>query len=269
MSDIELSALVVVHNEEARIAACLERLSFADEIVVVLDKCTDGTEGIAQGYTDQFVEGAWELEGPRRNAGIDACNGCWILEVDADEWVPPALAAEIRQVIKTSQASRHLIFVDNYVGKRLVRHGWGASFGKAAYPGLFRKGSKVWGDQRLHPSLTLTGQEGPALTERLIHWVDRDTSDMLRRLNGYSTARAKDLLDSGNIGSLANNIRRFFSRFVKCYWGRKGYREGRLGLLIALCAGLYPLLSYLKAATELENKSGSKTADQSKDSAHG
>jgi len=78
--------------------------------------------------------------------------------------------------------------------------------------------------------------------------VDRDISDMIKRLNSYSTARANDLIDSGDIGSMANNVRRFFSRFFKCYVSRKGYREGGLGLLIAICAGLFPLLSYIKAA---------------------
>ena len=42
METIQLSALVVAYNEEARLAACLDGLTFADETVVVLDKCTDG-----------------------------------------------------------------------------------------------------------------------------------------------------------------------------------------------------------------------------------
>ncbi len=70
---------------------------------------------------------------------------------------------------------------------------------------------------------------------------------MLRRLDRYSSARAQDLRDSGDIGSYGRNIRRIPSRFWKCYVGRKGYREGPWGFLIALCAALYPILSYLKA----------------------
>ena len=44
MSTPKLSAVTSVHNEEDRLAACLERVKFADEIVVVLDRCTDGIE---------------------------------------------------------------------------------------------------------------------------------------------------------------------------------------------------------------------------------
>ncbi len=84
------------------------------------------------------------------------------------------------------------------------------------------------------------------------HYIDRDISDMIHRLDRYSTMRARDLRDSGNIGTFAHNLRRLFSRFFKCYVSRKGYREGGYGFLIALFAGLYPLLSYLKAKLEEE-----------------
>jgi len=250
---VKLSAVISVHNEEERLAACLERLAFADEIVVLLDKCSDRSGAIAAEYTGRVIEGAWPKEGARRNAGIEACKGEWILEVDADEHVPEALAAEIRRVIETTAYDWHEIPVDNHIGGRLVRWGWGASFGKAAYPGLFRKGVKTWGDQRVHPALAWRGKKGPMLTERLKHYVDRDISDMIRRLDNYSTAKAADLREAGETwGSMATNVRRIFSRFIKCYVFRKGYREGGYGFLIALLASLYPVLSHLKARLEDE-----------------
>ena len=250
MSGIALSALVVVHDEEKRLATCLERLKFADEIVVVLDDCRDRSKEIALRFTGRIVEGAWEREGGRRNTGIDACAGTWILEVDADEHVPDALAGEIRRTVETSGYDWHEIPVDNYIGARLVRWGWGASYGKAAYPGLFRKGAKRWGDQRVHPRLEWSGRKGRMLENRIEHYVDRDISDMIRRLDAYSSARARDLRESGELGTLRANLRRLFSRFFKCYVMRKGYREGGHGLLVALFAGLYPLLSHLKARLE-------------------
>ena len=246
-----LSALVVAHNEEERLAACLDHLTFADEIVVVLDRCTDGSRDIAARYTDRLIEGAWPVEGHRRNAGLEACTGDWIVEVDADEHLPESLAREIRVTISTANHGYFLIPFDNFIGDRRVRYGWGAYWGVSSAPRLSAKGSKRWGEQSVHPSLTLPVQLGK-LNERMLHYVDRDISDMLRRLDSYTTANARDLRASGDIGTLGHNIRRIFSRFWKCYVSRKGYREGHYGFLIALMAGLYPILSYLKARLEAE-----------------
>ena len=242
-----LSALVVARNEEAQLAACLETLRFADEIVVVLDRCTDGSHAIAEGFGATIVEGAWPLEGPRRHAGIDACSGDWILEVDADERVPEALTREIRTAIRDAAPGYFVIPFDNFIGKRLVRYGWGASFGVMATARLFTPGAKQWGDQRVHPRVELTGRERH-LRARMHHYVDRDLSDMVNRLQRYTDARAADLRESGApLPPLIWTIRRSFSRFFKCYVKRRGYREGRWGFAIALMAALYPLLSHLKA----------------------
>lgn len=244
-----LSALVVAHNEELQLADCLECLKFADEIVVVLDKCSDGSRTIAARYTDHLIEGKWDIEGERRNTGIEACSGDWIIEVDSDERVSTALSNEIRQTIGKSKSGYFLIPFDNYIGDKRVRYGWGASWGVSAAPRLFCKGYKRWGDQRIHPALDLKGPKG-VLKNRIVHYVDRDISDMINRLDRYTTAKAADLRASGNIGSFGHNVRRIFSRFWKCYVARRGYREGPYGFLIALFASLYPVLSYLKARLE-------------------
>lgn len=251
-----LSALVVAHNEEAQLGDCLDALAFADERVVVLDRCTDGSKEIALAHGARILEGAWELEGPRRNAGIDACTGGWILEVDADERVTPELAAEIRATIAAAPYGHFLIPYDNYVGDRLVKYGWGAAWGVSATVRLFandpdRGPAKRWGDQRVHPGLDLRGERG-RLDASMVHYVDRNISDMIHRLDRYTTARARDLRESGDMGTFGHNVRRIFSRFWKCYVARRGYREGQYGFLIALMAGLYPILSYLKAHLEDE-----------------
>ncbi len=244
-----LSALIVAHNEEAQLADCLQQLRFADQVVVVLDRCTDRTKAIAEEFGAEIIEGAWPIEGDRRNTGIDACTSDWVLEVDADERVGPALAREIGDVIGRGDHRHYLIPFDNYVGSRLIKYGWGAAWGVSATVRLFQKGAKRWGRERVHPQVDLVGSQG-VLVNAMTHYVDRDISDMLRRLDRYSTARAADLRDSGDIGSLGANVRRIFSRFWKCYVGRKGYREGPYGFLIALMAGLYPVLSHLKARLE-------------------
>ncbi len=247
---IRLSAVISVHDEEAQLAECLEGLSFADEIVVLLDKCSDRSGEIAKQFTERVIDGAWAVEGERRNAGIEACWGEWVFEIDADERVSGELADEIRETIRTTDNDIFNVPVDNYVGGKLIRHGWGGLFGKNGYPGLFRKGVKIWGPERMHPHLHVTGRQGPDLETPIAHYVDRDVSDMLMRLDRYTTLRALDLADSGDIGSFANMVRKIFSRFWKCYVLRRGYREDGYGFVIALCAALYPVISHLKAALE-------------------
>ncbi|MBI1208802.1 MAG: glycosyltransferase [Azospirillum sp.] len=250
MSNPRLSAVLCVHDEADQLAECLALLAFCDELVVVLDRCTDGSREIAAGFGARLIEGAFEIEGDRRNAAIAAATGDWLLEIDADERISPTLGEEIRRTVRSSTADWHRIPVDNYVGQRLIRYGWGASFGRGQVAALFRRSAKRWGDQRVHPKIALRGRVGATLETPLAHYVDTGISDMIRRLDRYTSARARDLRENGIDEGLGRNVKRMFSRFYKCYVGRKGYKEGGWGFLIALMAALYPVLSHLKATLE-------------------
>jgi len=246
-----LSALVVVHNEEAQLADCLTTLGFADELVVVLDRSSDGSARIAEGFGARTLHGAWPIEGDRRKTGIEACSGDWILEVDADERVPPALAAEVRQAIDTAEPGYFLIPFANHIGHRHVRFGWGAYNGVSMKPCLFAKGCKLWGRQRVHPKIELKGARRE-LSQPMTHYVYKDVADVIDRLNRYSSLNAEQMRADGSIGTLWPNLRRMFSRFWKSYVSRRGYREGLYGLLLGLFSALYPILSYIKVRLEEE-----------------
>ena len=250
---INLSVLIIVHNEEKQLKACLETVKFADEIVVILDRCTDKSKLIAKKYTDKIYEGSWDIEGKRRNYGIKKCNGKWIFEIDADERVPRDLKKEIINIVKKSKKDWHQVDVKNFFGDKIIRFGWGCYIGKSSYVGLFRKKSKIWGMQRVHPKIFLKGKRGKKLEKKLIHFYCKSIYDLFEKLNSYSTAKAKDLQDNDNDESFIRNFRRIFSRFWKCYILRKGYKEKEIGLAIAISAGLYPILSYLKYKTETKN----------------
>ncbi len=245
-----LTALVVARNEAARLSDCLKALAFADEIVVLLDRTADASSEIARAAGARIVEGAWPIEGDRRNAGLAACAGAWVLEVDADEIVPPDLAAEIRESIAGTSHAGFLIPFENRLCGRVVRHGWGGMVGVREVLRLSRRGTKTWGRARVHPPVTLNGSAG-----RLAHPIAHDmggVSDLLRRLDRWSAWRAADLREQGATGSLPANIRRAAGRFLKCYIGRGGWREGPVGFLIATAAALYPLLSHLRARIETD-----------------
>jgi glycosyltransferase involved in cell wall biosynthesis len=227
-------------------------LSFADEIVVLLDRCTDRSAEIARRYAHRTIAGDFPLEGPRRAAAVAASSGDWVLEVDADEIVSAPLAAEIRAVVNSDpQADFFQVPIENYVGDHLIRNGWGGSFGTTSVARLFRSGVKSWGLEHVHPTVRFSGVQGRPLHHGIAHRVDTDIGDMMRRLERYTALRAADLSQRPR-GGVAANLFRAARRFYKCYVSRKGYREGDWGILIALMAALYPLISTLRARLEAD-----------------
>lgn len=249
-----LSVLVVARNEERNLPACLDSAEFADEIVVILDRSTDGSAAIARGRGARVVEGSWPNEGERRNAGIACCQGDWIIELDADERISPVLREELRQRLPGLKPGHYLIPFRNHIGGVPVRWGWGAYNGVGAKAALFSRGMKRWGDGEVHPKIFLDGESG-RLQNPIEHFVYDDVAAMFDRLNRYSSAAAREAVRQNRIPGPAATARRFFSRFLKSWVQRQGWREGWRGAALALFSGLYPVLTYIKAR-EIESRGG-------------
>ena len=244
-----LSALIMAHNEEAILESCLEKLIFCDEIVVILDKSTDNSKKIAQNFSKKIFEGSWEYEGDRRNFGIKKCTSDWIIEVDADEHISKKLADEIIKTINLEDKyNNYHIKIHNYIGSKLVKYGWGGTIGRGGVTCLFKKGTKTWGKQRVHPKIKFIGKFGPTLQNQIDHYFVKDISSLFSKFNNWTYLKSLDIIEDKNSNEkLSKNIRRIISRFLKNYYKRKGYREGKVGFLLALFSGLFPIFSYLRA----------------------
>ncbi len=243
----KISAVIVAHNEEKKIADCLRSLDFVDEIVVVLDKCTDGTKAIVQNFTNKIIEGSWKIEGARRNVAVSAATGDWILEIDADERISKELAQEIL-AIKNDQPCAFIAPIHNYIGKRFVQYGWLRTLGVVERQTMHYRGVKKYHeDKEIHPTCDLSA-EVKYLKNPIIHLVDEDVADLIARFNRYTNWKANDMIAKKKIkGGFFYSIVAFKLRFIKSFFVKKGYKEGLLGVLIAVLCGLYPLVSYLKA----------------------
>ena len=253
MTTEKLSLLIVAHNEERQIEQCIASGKFADEIVVLLDRSDDSTAEIAARAGAKVIAGNWPDEGDRRTAGIGACTGDWILELDADERVSPMLADEVKAAIRSGNADYYLIPFRNYVGGKWVRYGWGAYNGVSAKASLFRRGAKRWFGGTVHPAISLEGRK-EWMSGHIDHFVDADLSAMYERLNRYSSAAAADAVAQRRIPRPSTTARRIFSRFLKSYWQRKGYREGWRGIALAVFSALYPVLTHLKIREQMETQ---------------
>jgi len=245
---VKLSALVCAHNEEARLAECLRRLEFCDEIVVVADRCTDRTQEIARHFGARVIDGIFPLESQRKAAGVSACLGEWVLEVQPDEHVGAALAYEVRAAIHGRPCGDWFdVPIDNFVGTTLVRRGWGADLGEVLSPRLYRRAVKRWKAGRVGPAVTLEGRHAGALETPLARFADLDVSHLMARMDRQAALRAQDLADAGETGGLVADVMRGLGRFWTSYVWRRGLREGELGFLVALMAGVSDVLCGVRA----------------------
>jgi glycosyltransferase involved in cell wall biosynthesis len=97
---LRLSVAIIARNEERNLPACLASAAFADEIVVVDHASSDRTASIARERGARVVETTdWRGFGAQKNRALDACTGEWILSLDADERVTPALRAAIERAL--------------------------------------------------------------------------------------------------------------------------------------------------------------------------
>jgi glycosyltransferase involved in cell wall biosynthesis len=244
-----ISALIVARNEEKRIEECLSSLTFVDEIVVILDRSTDKTLKICKRFSNKIFSGKWTCEGKRRNFGIEKCSSEWIFEVDADEIITNSLALEVKKKIKLNKYDYFYIPLTNHIYSTPVKYGWMACLAPDGKFCLFKKKNKFWHEGLVHPSYSIKGEKGPFLENYINHFMSKDISELLVRFNRNSSLHALELKNK-NLKKYFS-FRKVFSRFLKSYFLRKGYKEGKLGFLICILNALYPMVSAIKSREDL------------------
>ena len=140
-----LGIAVITFNAAARLAQCLEAVSFADEIVVIDGGSTDATVGIAEAHRARVIEAPdWPGFGPQKNRALDALATDWVLSIDADEVVSPDLGAAIRAALSKPQADVYAVDrLSNFCGQWVRHSGWYPDW----IPRLFKRGTARFSDQ--------------------------------------------------------------------------------------------------------------------------
>ena len=247
---MDISALVIARNEEDNIEKALLSLNFVDEIVVVLDRSTDKTSKICKKFTKKIYEGNWVCEGKRRNFGIQKCRSKWILEIDADEIVTKPLANEITKKIKSEECDYFYIPLINYVNSIEIKYGWMACLAPDGKFSLFKNKHKKWNTGLVHPSYEIYGKKGKIFDNYIQHFMSKDISELLKRFNRNSSLYAKELKEKNKDIKKLLSVRKIFSRFLKSYISRMGYKSGTLGLLVCILNAIYPIVSAVKSVED-------------------
>jgi glycosyltransferase involved in cell wall biosynthesis len=239
-----ITAAVITLNEEANLAACLESVAFADEIVVLDAGSTDGTLEIARRFTDRVYSEPWAGYSRQKNRAFDLATGDWILSLDADERITPDLGAEIVVLLEDPPPAvdgYRLPFKVYYRGK-WIRHG---GFYPEVHLRLFRRGRGRFGERAVHEAIEVDGPVG-LLEHPVEHHTYQSVSDYIRRMERYSTLSAEEYFSKGRrTGSLGVVGRAAFT-FFRMYVLERGFLDGYEGLLLAGLYGMYTFVKYAK-----------------------
>lgn len=230
-----LSVIVITRNEAHQVARCLGSVSFADEIVVVDSGSTDGTQKLAASLGARVIETTdWPGFGKQKQRALEAASGHWVLCLDADEWVDETLAQAIRQTVQgkadsTGHAGFELTRMSAFCGQWMKASGWYPDMGLR----LVKRTLGRFTEDLVHEHLTVKGTVG-LLPGLLLHNSIPDLESAIDKMNRYSSGRAKDLLAKGRQGGLTTALLHGLWAFVRTYVIKRGFLDGRLGVVLAL-----------------------------------
>jgi glycosyltransferase involved in cell wall biosynthesis len=222
-----LSAVIITQNAASQLGACLDSVAFADEILVVDSGSGDGTRELARARGARVLEHAWLGFGPQKQFAVEAAAHDWVLCIDADERVSPALREAIVRELTAPRGRVYAVARCNRFLGRWLRHGEG-------YPDwslrLFHRGHARWSDDPVHEKV-LTREAPQRLAGDLMHDSAETLEKYLDKQNRYTSLQAEMLRAAGRRATLAHIALSPVLRFVKFYVLRLGFLDGAPGLV--------------------------------------
>ena len=253
---IPLSVAIITKDEEANLPGCLKSVAFARQIVVVDSGSADGTLEIARDFgCDVFTE-PWKGFGPQKQMAIDRCREPWVLVLDADERIPPETEKAIRQVVSGGEggAPGYSFPRKNFFQGRWIRHmGWWPD----RITRLFRNGRGRMTEAAVHEAVDVSGQV-VSLDAPIEHYTESRLSEILKKIDRYSTLAAEEAFREGRRSSVWGAIARAELTFCQDYVLRLGFLDGRQGLVLSVTDAVNKFFKYAKLSELNRLKDGSE-----------
>lgn len=233
-----ISAVVLTKNEEKNIELCLQSLSWCDEVTVIDDNSSDETKKLAKKAGAVVFER--ELKGDfsaQRNYGIEKAKGDWVLFIDADEIVSPHLASEIQRTVNNAKKNGFFIKRIDYMWGMPLLHG---EMGKTKLLRLANKNSGKW-IGNVHETWEINGEIGE-LKNAIQHYPHQTIGEFLKKIDFYSTLRAKELYKQGASVNFFSIIEYPKGKFLLNYFFRLGLLDGIRGMVVAIMMSFHSFL---------------------------
>ncbi|MDG1572366.1 glycosyltransferase family 2 protein [Robiginitalea sp. M366] len=227
----KISALIITYNEIGYIEKCLESIRFADEILVVDSYSTDGTyEYLCAQPRVRVIQHPFENFTLQKSFALSQASHDWVLFLDADEVIPPALQDEIQATLAREPEHAAYWFYRQFMfGRSPLRFsGWQTDKNYR----LFRRSKARFTDRKIvHETLEVNGTSG-ILREKLIHYCYKNYEDYKGKMLRYGRLKAREDFYKERRFNRALMVLKTAWKFVNHYVLRLGILDGRKGLTI-------------------------------------
>ena len=228
----KVSAYIIAYNEAEKIAAAVNSVLWADEVIVVDSHSTDATASIAESLGATVVQVDFEGFGKLRNDAISACSHDWIFSLDSDERCTPEAAEEIRNIMaRPDAADAYYVPRKNWFMGRWIKHcGWYPDYRQ---PQLFRAGALTFdASDEVHESFETHGSVGH-MQSNIWQFPFRNFDQVLHKANRYSTLGVDRLERQGKQAGMFKALLRGLWSFIRIYVLKLGFLDGWAGFVIA------------------------------------
>jgi glycosyltransferase involved in cell wall biosynthesis len=247
-----LSIFIISRNEADRIGRTIAAVrDLSDDIIVVDSGSTDGTQAIAEAAGARVIHNDWPGYGPQKRFAEDQCRHGWLFNLDADEWVPPALATEIRTALSSvpDDVDGFTVPIAEVFPGETAPH----TLAYALKPvRLYRKDRGRYADSLVHDRVAF--QQAPNLKQLagvIHHFSVRSIGDQLAKLNDYTSQQARDLAERGDHVPTWRLFVEFPASFLKAYVMRRHAMRGVYGFMTSMNYAFY---RWLRVAKDVERR---------------
>jgi glycosyltransferase involved in cell wall biosynthesis len=230
---------------------------------VIDTQSCDDTVAIAQSFGAKIAQpDDWPGFGLQKNRALELATQSWVLSIDADERVTPELAAEINSVIGRTQrdvahpdalaktyAAYEIPRLSWYCGKFIQHCGWRPDYVLR----LFRRGTARFSDDLVHERV-ITSEAVGRLKNHLLHYSYLNFSQVLAKIETYSSASAQQAFNRGERGSIAKAVTHGAWAFFRTYVLRAGFLDGAHGFALSISNAQTSYYKYVKLWAKQQKK---------------
>ena len=243
MSRQAVSAVIIAKNAEGYLAECLDSVSFADEIILLDSGSEDGTVALAESKGAQVYQSEdWPGFGKQRQRAQAYANHDWVFMLDVDERVSDELRRSIEQTLENPDPDKVYCFdrLSDFFGRFIRTSGW--------YPDwvarLYHKDRFAYNNAEVHERVDCARTQERKLGGYLYHYTTGDYRDYMSKSLRYADDWSRVRYARGKRTSIPGILVHSLGTILIKYLLRRGFMDGKQGLLLALTSGIYTFHKY-------------------------